>query len=172
MDELNSIIEVVADAMGMSAAALQARCNPHAIAAQRKVCHIVADGFPHLARAARDMFKMDRDEFYAMAREEASILAGDADAMYSMNGMRRELSLPAIKKNRLLTSARAISATKRMFGFNYTDSELARMHAAMESAASYMGKFCSHGRRPLEPGMVYTRMPRKSQPSLRNQYKG
>lgn len=171
MDELNKIIEAVATSMGISAAFLQASADPQAITARRKVCHIVANGFPHLISAVGDTFSIKREKFYTMARIEDYNLARDPDAMFTMNGLRRALSLPALKNKHLFVRSRVLSATKRLFGFDYTDGELAKMHSAMESAAAFMKRYCSLGKNPLEPGMVYTRMARGRKTSLKGQYK-
>lgn len=154
MKELFEIISLVSETLDVCKSDILYGHDHKSTRARQFVCHIIRDGFPHLMTSFIDASVSSKKAFYMAAKKMDEMIEEVSEIKELMNKMRAKLKLIAIKTPEK-TQAN-ISATKRMFGFDYTDLERLRMKRAMIGSAVYMSRKFASGRQPLEDGMVFS----------------
>lgn len=154
MKELIEIISVVSRTLDVCKSDILYGHDHKSTKARQFVCHIIRDGFPHLMSSFIDASVSTKKSFYMAAKKMDELIEGVSEIRELMNKMRTKLKLIAIKDNKKAQTN--ISATKRMFGFDYTDAERLRMKRNMIASVHYMNKKCSGGKQPLQEGMVFS----------------
>lgn len=155
MKELIEIISVVSRTLDVCKSDILYGHDHKSTRARQFVCHIVKDGFPHLMTSFIDSSVLSGKAFYMAAKKMDELIEEQPEVRELMNKMRTRLKLIAIK-GQPENAKSDISATKRMFGFDYSDKQRLRMKRAMIESACYMNKKCAGGRQPLQEGMVFS----------------
>lgn len=134
--------------------------NRTATRARGFVCHIVRNSYPHLINPLCESTSRTKAAIMVLAESMEERIMGNIGMRVLMNEIRTALKLPKIKPN---PQACNISATKTLFGFDYTEDEAQNRMAFAFLADKYMKKLCSIGRRPLEDGKVFSPVRAKRQ---------
>lgn len=109
------------------------------------VCHIIVNVFPLLAAPYANMAGLKYSDVIRLATEAQGSIDGSYGVRKAMSAIRAGLGLPRLPGD---ASAPAISDTKRLFGFDYTDAEERMMERAKEAAKARMDAICSYGIKP------------------------
>lgn len=156
METLTDIISVVSDCTGVPRWDVLIGKDKESLTAKKKVCFIIANAYPHLLTAFSSTANVDRKNIFALSDEVEAEIKTDADMRHIMNVIRVRLGLPSFKKDKRRRKKK-ISHTKQLFGFDYTEKEAEQRRNAIVSANIFMRKYCTHGRQPIDPGMVFTK---------------
>lgn len=172
METLTDIIKTVSDCTGIRKWDILEGNSKKAEQARKQVCYLIANGFPHLISTMSDCAGIQSAYILKFSNEIESEIKNDTEFQYSMNVIRKRLGLPPVKKDKR-RRRKKISDTKRMFGFDYSESEIEQRHNAIIEANLFMRKYCSYGRKPIDAGMVFTREQRAESSARKwlNQYK-
>lgn len=157
MKELSEIINTISHHTDVSQWDILSSGRHVAVKARAILCHTVKGCYPHLIKKLCANIDKDYDAVSRYARDLDTQIAESSDLKYLVNQIRRELNIPIIKVGQKKKRSH-ISNTKKLFGFDYTDKEILRRHRSIISANQFMDKYCSHGRQPIDVGMVFTRV--------------
>lgn len=120
------------------------------------ICHIIKDGFIHLKKEFLEHFGMTRAAFTRSVISIENMIEYDREIRSRLNRVRADFALPVIKDDCLgEVVEEGISATKRMFGFDYTEIERLRFKRFADESDAFWDKLTSYGRPPMQDGMVF-----------------
>lgn len=169
MEELDGIIAAISEHTDVPKRGILLGNTPQSATAHGYLCHIAVNCYPYLLNRLSSGSGRNTPALRLSAKSMGRLIETDKEVKLIMNRIRRALSLPTIKV-RHKPGGTHISDTKRLFGFDYTDEEIAMRLNAIRSANRFMDKFCSLGRQPIDIGMVVTgAKPRRSYESWYNE---
>lgn len=152
MEELAKILKIVSKHTGVARTDILEGNTRKCTDARGIVCHLIMYGLPHLKRTFIETSARTTDAFYKSAHTADMMVRRNPEYRYTVNCVRRRLGLPPMKYE----DNESVSATMRLFGFDYTDADILRREKAMHDSMAYMAKVCSEGRQPMEGAMVYS----------------
>lgn len=154
MNELETIIAAVSERLEIPKSAIISGSGHVYARARQTVSHILKTGFPYLINAFAEATSCTVANVRKSARTMECYMEACADTLDAMNEIRAKLSLPKLKAK----EQSAISPTKRMFGFDYTEAQRDEMRKQMLDAKVFMRNMCAHGEQPREPGFFERRV--------------
>lgn len=146
-DDFNKLLTAIADTLGVRKKEICDKRSQTTAKARKFLYHIIYNGLPHLEPMMFEQIGITKTGYYKALENAKKMIHESAEDFFLMNEIRVKVELPRLKKNTEIKPK--MSATKRMFGFDYDEYVLQRMRSAMFSAKKYMRHKCSYGCRPV-----------------------
>lgn len=140
MDELEKIISIATKHFGVRKFDIIRNKKHSACAIRSVVCFIIKNGYTHLMNAMAERCEMPLSSIYHASISGAERLEKDGRMRSIACNIIKELgadNLPPFKKL-CKPKSNKISATKRLFGFDWNNYEKYMFACAKESAEAYM----------------------------------
>lgn len=170
MEELAIIITVISKHTDVDRTSILQCKNKKATTARHILFHTVMNCCPHLMKILCNMTCVCKSAIYKAESCMAIKIDEDPSVRRFVNNIRKDLSLPPIKKeikptvisydytqNVIKKNGEDIPTSQIIFGFKWSDKDNMRIWGAETESVAFMDNYCRMGKQPIAEGMVTTR---------------
>lgn len=151
-EEFNKLIDIVADAFGLSPFELLLKYSHKSSMAKVFLCHIIYHGYPHLKKTFLQRANVSATSFYKGMCHADEAIDDSTEYLCLMNEIRAKVGLQRLKCS--VKRSSEPSNTQTMFGFDYSEYDIQRRRNAIKEANEYMRNLCAVGVEPITGCMV------------------